>query len=241
LIGTDIGSLFYTNFSSNATIKIISSHYKCFINTIALEPKDNCIITGGDDGTVRCWTEDTLDQKFQIIKLDETKCDEVLINSLENICAVIYDSSFIRIYNLETLKSLGKIKIHDNDINHMSYIFNSQGLLVTTLQDKMFVLDVQNWDPLNVLYTEISNSFIPKNQFFKSIDTKEINFNKTISAFSFSDGTCIVISIEKIAGKIETSLLDKFNMLEHHIQNSDDVYVGDMYKNLSSLRVLLLY
>jgi WD40 repeat protein len=232
-----MGSIFYTNFNSNSTIKIISSHKNCFINSISCNSNDGYILTSADDGTVRCWTQDTFDQKYQIIKLDEIKCDEVLLNQSENICSVIYDTSFIRIYNLDSLKSLGKIKIPEFDISHMSFIFNDQGILVTTLQDKLFVMDVQNWDPLNVLYTEIDNLSLPKNQFYKSIDTKNINPTKTLAALSFSDGTCCVIMIEKNLGKIETSAVDIFNMFEYHIKKSDDMFVGEMYKNLKNLRV----
>jgi len=156
LIGTDSGSIYYASFAQNTSIKILSSH-KYNINTI-----DSCndfVLTAGDDGTVRAWTPDSFDQKFQFMKINE-KCDNVYFNKNDNVAVALYESS-VRVFNLTTLKSLGQIRIPDNEINIASYIFNNQGLFVSTNQDKLFVLLIQNWDPLSVLFTEVNNSFIP--------------------------------------------------------------------------------
>ena len=161
-----------------------------------------------------------------------------MINHSDNVCTVIYDN-YMRIYDMNSLRSLGKIKIPDNDINYYGFIFNYQGMIVSTLQDRVFIFDVQNWDPLSLLYTEISNSFMPKNQFFKSIDTKSLNMNKSLVVISFSDGTTSVVSLEKNKGKIETEVIDKFNMFEYHISKSDDMHIAEMYQNLTKFRVNL--
>ena len=238
LISTDSGNIYFTNQHSNSTIKIISSHKNCFINSISSDINDEYILTTGDDGSIRCWTQDTYDMKYQLMKLNKNvKCDSVGINPADQMISAIYDNSYIRVYNMTSLKSVGKIKLPDNDICCYAFIFNYQGMIVTTLQDKIFVLDIQNWDPLNLLYTEIDNSFMPKNQFFKSIDTKNINLHKSIAVMTFSDGSCCVISIEKMRGQIETSIVDKFNMFEYHITKSDDVHVAEMYQNLTKYRV----
>ena len=165
LVSTDTGSIFFASFSNESTIKVISSHNNCFINSIDCDNSNEYILTSGDDGTLRCWTQDTFDQKFQFMKISDSKCDSAIINQAENMCAVIYENSYLRIYNMKTLKSVGKLKIPDYDICLFNFVFNYQGLIVSTLQDKIFLFDIQNWDPLNVLYTEINNSFIPKNQY----------------------------------------------------------------------------
>jgi WD40 repeat protein len=237
LIGTDTGSIFFGSFANESAIKILSSHNNCFINSIDYDHNNEFILTSGDDGIVRCWTQDTFDQKFQFMKLD-SKCESAMINHSDNVCTVIYDN-YMRIYDMNSLRSLGKIKIPDNDINYYGFIFNYQGMIVSTLQDRVFIFDVQNWDPLSLLYTEISNSFMPKNQFFKSIDTKSLNMNKSLVVISFSDGTTSVVSLEKNKGKIETEVIDKFNMFEYHISKSDDMHIAEMYQNLTKFRVNL--
>ncbi len=132
---------------------------------------------------------------------------------------------------------MGKIKIPDNDINCVQYIFKDQGFLVSSIQDRLFVLDVQNWDPLSVFFSEIDNDFMPKNQFFKYIDSKNISNTKSLALMSFSDGTCTVISIEKSLGKVDSSIVDKFNMFEYHISKSEDIQTAELYQNLTKFRV----
>jgi hypothetical protein len=142
---------------------------------------------------------------------------------------------------MSSLKSVGKLKIPENDISLFNFIFNYQGLVVTTLQDKIFIFDVQNWDPLNVLYTEISSSFIPKNQFFKSLDSKNITGSRALTVMAFGDGTTIVLSLSKSQGKIEANLIDRFNMFEYHILKSEDNSISDMYQNLSKFKVISIF
>lgn len=238
LVSTDTGSIFFASFQTESAIKIISSHKNCYINSVDSDQNNEILLSCGDDGTVRCWTQDTFDQKFQFMKLNDTKCELALLNHADNMCIVNYDSSYLRIFNMGSLKSVGKLKIPDHDINSFGFIFNYQGLIATTLQDKVFLFDIQNWDPLSVLYTEISNSFMPKNQFFKSIDAKHITPTRSLALMSFSDGTTCVIGVEKSKGKIETSIVDKFNMFEYHISKSDDVHIAEMYQNLTKFRVI---
>ena len=135
------------------------------------------------------------------------------------------------------MKSLGIIKIPENDINCVQYIFNDQGYLVSTLQDKLFVLDVQNWEPLSVLFSEIDNDFMPKNQFFKFIDTKNISNEKSLALMAFSDGTCVVLAVEKNQGKVDSAIVDRFNMFEYHIAKSEDMQTAELYQNLTKFRV----
>jgi hypothetical protein len=144
---------------------------------------------------------------------------------------------------MSTLKSVAQISIPENDINCFNYIFNHQGLLVSTLQDKLFVLDVQNWDPLSVLFTEINGDFLPHNQMSKYIDSKTISTHKSLVALSFSDGTICILEISKNNTKVDHVVLDKFNIFEYHITKSDDIHTAELFKNLTTFRVTfyLLY
>lgn len=238
MIGTDSGNVYYLNFLKDPAIKIISSHKNAWVNSIACDGLDKNILTCGDDGTIRAWTQDTFDQKFQFWKKNDA-CNAVILSKNEHRGAILYNNNYIRVYNFSTLKSLGKIKIPENDINCVQYIFNDQGFLISSLQDRLFVLDVQNWEPLSVLFSEIENDFMPKNQFFKYIDTKNISNNKSLALMSFSDGTCIVVEVEKNLGKVESTIVDKFNMFEYHITKSEDMQTAELYQNLTKFRVLL--
>jgi hypothetical protein len=136
-------------------------------------------------------------------------------------------------------KNLGKVHIPENEINCFGMIFNNQGIVLSTLQDKMFILDVQNWEVLNILFTEVDTSTfnLPKNQYYKFIDTKNINQNKSLALFSFSDGSIVLLSLEKDNTRINANIVDRFNMFEYHISKSDDVHIAELYKNLTKIRV----
>jgi len=240
LIGTDSGNIYYLNFLKDPPIKIISSHKNAFVNSIACDNLDKTVFTCGDDGTVRAWTQDSFDQKFQFWKKNEI-CNSIILSNTEERGTILYNNNYLRVYNLATLKSLGKIKIPENDINCVQYIFNNQGFLVSTLQDRLFVLDVQNWEPMSLLFSEINNDFMPKNQFFKNIDTKSVSNNKSLALMAFSDGTCVVLSVEKNQGKVDSAIVDKFNIFEYHIAKSEDMQTAEMYHNLTKFRVKKLF
>jgi WD40 repeat protein len=231
-----LGNIYYVNFLKETPIKIISSHKDTFINSISFDKIDKNILTCGDDGTIRAWTNDTFDQKYQFWKKNEI-CNLIIISAVGQRATILYNNNYLRIYNLASLKSLGKIKIPEYDINYAQYIFEDQGLLVSTSQDKVFVLDIQNWEPLSVMYSQLENDFMPKNQFFKNIDTKNIDSKNSLAVMSFSDGSCCVISIEKNQGKIDSAIIDKFNMFEYHISKSEDMLSAELYQNLTKFRV----
>lgn len=228
------------NLIKDPPIKVISSHKNAFVNSISCENFEKNIITCGDDGTVRAWTQDSFDQKFQFWKKNEV-CNSLIISQNEPRGTILFNNNYLRIYNLSTLKSLGKIKIPENDLNCVQYIFNDQGYIVSTLQNRVFILDVQNWEPLSILFSEIENDFIPKNQFFKYIDTKNITNTKSLALMAFSDGTCSVLSIEKGLGKVESVIVDRFNMFEYHIAKSEDPQTAELYQNLTKFRVNIYF
>lgn len=159
---------------------------------------------------------------------------------MENCCVSLFNASHLRVFNLKDFKSVGKINIPENDINCFNFIFNYQALVVTTIQDNVFILDIQNWNPLSILFTKIDNSIFPKNQISKHIDSKMVDFNKSIVSLSFSDGTVCTLEIYKSEGKISNKLIDKFNMFEYHISKSDDIQIAQLYQNLTNYRVKYL-
>jgi WD40 repeat protein len=180
---------------------------------------------------------DSFDQKFQLLKLGQNP-DAGKLNPKENILISHYDSSYLRLFNISTLKSLGIIKIPNEDISKFDLLFNYQGILLTTHQEKIYVIDVQNWEPLSVLYTELSEkpSSIPKNQYCKSLQCKSLSAEKAYVVTSYSDGTVITFSVEKINNRIEIHTIDKFNMIEMHMLKTDDNNVKEMYGNLSKFK-----
>jgi len=188
---------------------------------------------------VRVWTQDTFDQKFQTLYLNE-KCQSAVTNPNDNVLITNYNSMYLRIFSMndQKYKHLGRVSIPENEINCFGMIFNNQGIVLSTLQDRMFILDVQNWDSLNILYTEVDTSTfnLPKNQFYKNISTKNINGTKSLATFAFSDGSIVTLSIEKDNTKINATVIDRFNMFEYHIAKSDDIQIAELYKNLTKLR-----
>ena len=237
LIITDIGSIFFVNFEEKTTLKILSSHINCKIPSLECDGNNEDVFSCGKDGSVRCWTVDSFDQKYQLLKLDQQP-DSCVINQKENILLIHYESSYLRLYNLSTLKSLGVIRLPDADISHFALLFNNQAILLTTHQEKMFLIDVQNWEPLSLLHSELfpTPSSIPKNQYCKSLECKNITTEKAYAIATFSDGTVSTFLIEKINSKVEITTIDTFNMIEIHMSKTDDSNIKEMYSNLGKYR-----
>lgn len=276
LVSTENGGIYYVNIKENNFLKIINSHLNSEINCLSTKSK-NQLVSCSDDGTLRGWTMDSYDQKFEFNYYSkEEKCDTIEENIEDSVAIVLFKSvvsnqdnnnftnnlnyiqteninnistsvnqfnpigiqTCLRVYNLEKLKLLGKITLPENGIyiNNFKLIFNGKGLICTTYQDKVFVLDFQNWDPLSVLYTETNSSFIPKNQQFKSLDS--LNVNKTFSfcSMSFSNGTIILLGLSKKLDKIDTEIIDKFNLFEYQISKSEDLTTAELFKNLTKYR-----
>jgi len=235
LIITDIGSIFFINFKKNSSFKIISSHINCKIPFIECNLNDSECITCGYDSTIRAWTMDSFDQKYQLLKSGQ-KPNSSKYNQNQNILITHYQSSYLTIFSLLTLKSLGLIKISNEDINNFDLLNNNQGILITTQQEKMYFIDVQNWEPLSVLYTKLSISSIPNHQFCKSLKCKSISSQKSYALTSYSDGTVITFLIEKVNSKIEIITIDKYNMIELHMLKTDDNNIKDIYNNFNKYK-----
>ncbi len=115
LLTTDIGSIFFMNFEERAAFKIISAHINCKINSLDCDMSNQNLISSGEDGGIRCWTLDSFDQRFLLQKIGKIP-KKILLNPKENILIIQYENDYLSLYNMTSLKSLGKISIPDEQI-----------------------------------------------------------------------------------------------------------------------------
>ena len=237
LLTTDIGSVFFMNFEERAAFKIISAHINCKINSLDCDISNQNLISSGEDGGIRCWTLDSFDQRFLLQKIGKVP-KKILLNPKENILIIQYENDYLSLYNMTTLKSLGKINIPEEQILYYDLIFDNDAILIITVENNIYLVNIQSWEPLNILYTELSlrnNTILPKNQLCKSLNCKSISNDKGNATLSFTDGTIVTFYLEKKDNQINFTLLDKFNMMEIYIQNNDDNKdIKEMYNNITN-------
>ena len=140
---------------------------------------------------------------------------------------------------MTSLKSLGKINIPDEEILYYDLIFNNNAILIITVEQNIYLVNINNWEPLSILFTELTlknNSILPKNQLCKSLNCKSISNEKGYATFSFADGTNVTFYLEKIKNQVNFILLDKFNMIEIYMENNEDKNIKEMYQNLTNYR-----
>ena len=140
---------------------------------------------------------------------------------------------------MTSLKSLGKISIPDEQILYYDLIFNNDAILIITVEKNIYLININNWEPLSVLFTELAlrnNTILPKNQLCKSLNCKSISNEKGYATLSFADGTITTFYLEKNKNQVNFTLLDKFNMIEIYMQNHEDQNIKEMYQNLTNYR-----
>ena len=239
LLTTDIGSIFFMNFEERAAFKIISAHINCKIGSLECDISNQNLISSGEDGGIRCWTLDSFDQRFLLQKLGKIP-KKILLNHKDNILIIQYDNEYLSLYNMSSLKSLGKIIIPEEQILYYDLVFNDNAILIITVERNIYLINVKTWEPLSILFTEITlknNNILPKNQMCKSLKCKSISDEKGYATLSFADGTITTFFIEKVKdSQINFILLDKFNMIEIYLQNNEDSSIKDMYNNLTNFR-----
>ena len=238
LLTTDIGSVFFMNFEERAAFKIISAHINCKINSLDCDISNQNLISSGEDGGIRCWTLDSFDQRFLLQKIGKIS-QKILLNSKENILIIQYENDYLSLYNMTTLKSLGKIMIPDEQILYYDLIFDNDAILLITMEKNLYLININNWDPLSILFTELTlrnNTILPKNQLCKSLNCKSISNEKGYATLSFTDGTIVTFYLEKIKNQINFTLLDKFNMIEIYMKNNEDMNVKEIYQNITNYR-----
>ena len=238
LLTTDIGSIFFMNFEERAAFKIISAHINCNINSLDCDINNQNLISSGEDGGIRCWTLDSFDQRFLLQKNGKIP-RKILLNQKENILIIQYENDYLSLYNMTTLKSLGKIIIPDEQILYYDLIFDNDAILLITVEKNIYLVNINNWEPLSILFTDLTlsnNTILPKNQLCKSLNCKSISNEKGYATLSFTDGTIVTFYLEKIKDQINFTLLDKFNMIEIYMQNNEDINVKEIYQNLTNYR-----
>ena len=238
LLTTDIGSIFFMNFEERAAFKIISAHINCKINSLDCDISNLNLISSGEDGGIRCWTLDSFDQRFLLQKIGKNP-NKILLNPKENILIIQFENEYLSLYNMTSLKSLGKIAIPDEQILYFDLIFNNNAILLITVEKNIYLININNWEPLSVLFTELAlrnNTILPKNQLCKSLNCKSISNEKGYATFSFADGTIVTFYLEKNKNQVNFTLLDKFNMIEIYMQNNEDSNIKEMYENLANYR-----
>ena len=238
LLTTDIGSIFFMNFEERAAFKIISAHINCKITSLDCDISNQNLISSGEDGGIRCWTLDSFDQRFLLQKIGKTP-KKILLNPKENILIIQYENDYLSLYNMTSLKSLGKISIPDEQILYYDLIFDNDAILLITVEKNIYLVNINGWEPLNISFTELAlrnNTILPKNQLCKSLNCKSVSNDKGYTTLSFSDGTIVTFYLEKNNNQVNFTLLDKYNMLEKYLQNNEDLDIKEIYQNLSNYR-----
>lgn len=177
-----------------------------------------------------------MDLKSEIKHIDDSP-NKILVNPIDSLVIVLFKSGCLRVYDIDHEKALGKINIPGKIMNCVGFAFNYQGLVATSSSDELFVIDIQSYRPLSVMFTQVISTFIPPNQSFTFIDFYPIDNFASCSLICFSDGTTSVIGFKKDNNEIKSNLVDSFNMFEYHIQKSEDPEIAKLYKNLTTVRV----
>ena len=239
LLNTENCNNYYVNFNENKKMKISSSHNNTDINGIYLDKNESNIYTLGKEECIRCWTNDSFDQQYMIIKKNQ-KPDKFIYNQKNNILITQYENSYLTAFNLNELKSLGKIYIPDEDILEFNFIFDNNNILLITFQSNIYIISIKSYKPLSMIYCllDIPNNTktFPSKQKCSNISCLNIDADETYSAFTFSDGTVCVYHIEKYKGRIFYKLVDNFNTILLHSEKYNDEMSQELYYNLTSFR-----
>ena len=237
LLTTNIGSIFFLNFEGGNALKIISSHFDCKINSLDCDTNNQNLFSSGKDGGIRCWLIDSFDQRFLLQKINQTP-NKILLNQKENILVIQFEMKYLSLYNIATLKSLGKIKLPNEEILDYDFIFNNNAIIIISQEKHIYLINFNNWEPASVQFSEliIAKDAFPKNQLCKSVYCQNIGDTKSYSTFSFSDGTVTTFLVKKIENKINIILLDKYNMIDIYMEKNDDKNIQEMKKDLTNFR-----
>ena len=239
ILSTIRGSIFYANILEMNTIKLLSSHVNTTIISSYTDITDTNLYTLGKEEYIRCWTIDSLDQKFYIKKRNQ-KPNNFIFGFKDNILLTHYENSYLTAFNIKNLKSLGRIYIPNEDIFKFDFIYDNYNIILFTYQLNIYIITIKNYEPLSMLYILVN---IPKNKEYYPYEQKctslicsNISLYKAYSAFTFSDGTTSVFLLEKENGTITYNLMDNFNIILVHSIIYADENSDELYKNLINFR-----
>ena len=239
ILSTGNNDIYYVNLNGNNKIKISSSHRNFDITKIYLDNNDTNIYTLGKGEYVRCWENDSFDQKYMLVKPNQ-KPDNIIYNYKNNILITQYENSYLTAFNTKNLKSYGKIYIPNEDISQFCFIFDNNNILLITFQINIYIISIKNYKPLSMLYCLIDipkkSKYFPYEQNCISITSSNIGTEQSYSAFTFSDGTICIYYMERNKGKIIYNLADTFNLILLHSQAYNDENSQELYYNLINFR-----
>ncbi len=118
-------------------LKLFSAHINCKIDSLDYDVSNQNLISCGENGGIRCWTLDSFDQRFLLQKIGKIP-KKLLLNPKENILIIQFENEYLSLYNMSSLKSLGKITIPDEEILFYDLIFNNNAILIMLLK-KIFI------------------------------------------------------------------------------------------------------
>ena len=239
ILSTSRGSIFYVNIPKKNAIKILSSHVNTSIESIFTDITDVNVYTLGKEEYIRCWTTDSLDQKFYMKKKNQ-KPNNAIYGHLNNILLTQYENSYLTAFNTKNLTTIGKLYIPKEDISQFCFIFDEYNILLITFQINIYIISIKNILPLSMLYALVDipkiKTFYPHTQKCTSLSCSNINLYRAYSSFSFSDGTTSVFLIEKVNGKVEYNLMDTFNIILVYSEVYNDENTNELYNNLVTFR-----
>ena len=103
VVGTAIGSIWYTSFASEDTrpidpVKIVNSHVLGLITSMAFIDH-SLFITAGEDETIRLWSSKSSDQVLSFV-LPGTHCTHLVEHHSGKLCIGSFTDGYLRFFNV---------------------------------------------------------------------------------------------------------------------------------------------
>ncbi|XP_046861047.1 WD repeat-containing protein 90-like [Xenia sp. Carnegie-2017] len=151
IVGTVGGTLWYINWTERTSIRLVSSHTEKINSLVASGPDDKFFATCSDDGSLRVWTSDDLEQTLQFQVVDQ-RCNcvsfcptpprepthnvlqdgEVIATVHPNIepvekplrpshCVAGFDDGTVRLFDLGRVEMIMKIHPHSGGVTVINF------------------------------------------------------------------------------------------------------------------------
>jgi len=211
IVSTQSGNIYYVNFTEKSNIKIFNHLGSGFINNIQVPPSNNCFISCSEN-SLKVWNQDSFDCNSQL-EFVYKGCGNFKFNDTCNL-SIIKNNGMLDVYNTNRTKLLGKIEIPFIKIENFDLIFNSYGLIISSSDGRLFVIDIINWEGLKLQYSEISSNAKKSStkKIGKKISVKNISQTKNHCLIYFNNTEYVVLCIEKLNTQIASTVIDVFSM-----------------------------